>query len=40
MEDSAFRCNDCDGEIVEYFHEGYKGKRGKCLHCGHEFPLE
>ncbi len=40
MDDSKFTCNDCGGEIVEHFHEGYKGKRGKCLHCGHEFPLE
>ncbi|KEQ57118.1 hypothetical protein SCCGRSA3_01418 [Marine Group I thaumarchaeote SCGC RSA3] len=40
MTDSDFTCNDCEGEIVEYYHDGYKGKRGKCVQCGQEFPLE
>ncbi|WP_255430789.1 hypothetical protein [Candidatus Nitrosopumilus sp. SW] len=40
MEDSSFTCNDCEGEIVEYYHDGYRGKRGKCAQCGQEFPLE
>ena len=33
-------CNNCDKVITEYYHEGYKGKRGKCPHCGIDFPLE
>lgn len=40
MKDTRFRCDDCKGEIEEYYHEGYKGKRGKCAQCGQEFPLE
>ncbi len=40
MVDSKIICNNCDMEITEYFHEGYKGKRGKCLRCGADFPLE
>ena len=27
-------------EIIEYFHEGYNGNRGKCPKCGVDFPLE
>ncbi len=40
MVDSKIICNNCDIEITEYFHEGYKGKRGKCSKCGSDFPLE
>lgn len=40
MGSSSFACNECDGKIIEYYHEGYKGKRGKCDRCGQEFPLE
>jgi len=27
-------------DIIEYFNEKYSGQRGKCLHCGIDFPLE
>ncbi len=40
MVGSKIICNNCDMEITEYFHEGYKGKRGKCPKCGADFPLE
>ena len=40
MNNSKFKCDHCDGEIIEYFNEKYDGQRGKCLHCGIDFPLE
>ena len=40
MADSKIICNNCDIEITEYFHDRYKGKRGKCSKCGADFPLE
>jgi len=40
MDKSKINCNQCDGEIIEYFDEGYKGKRGKCPNCDTNFPLE
>ena len=33
-------CDYCKADIVEYYHDGYKGKRGKCSKCGVDFPLE
>ena len=33
-------CIDCSVEIIEYYNEKYKGKRGKCLKCKMDFPLE
>jgi len=33
-------CNDCNSDLVEYYHDGYKGKRGKCPVCKIDFPLE
>jgi hypothetical protein len=36
----SITCIHCSIEITEYFHEGYKGKRGKCPKCGVDFPLE
>ena len=33
-------CQDCDADIIEYYSEKYKGKRGKCPICGMDFPLE
>jgi len=40
MDDSKITCNNCGIEITEYYHEGYKGNRGKCPNCGIDFPLE
>ena len=33
-------CIHCDVEISQYYNDGYKGNRGKCPHCGVDFPLE
>ena len=33
-------CWSCKIEITEYYHEGYKGERGKCPNCKADFPLE
>jgi len=33
-------CEHCNGDITEYYHDGYRGKRGKCSACGIDFPLE
>ncbi|SVA58387.1 uncharacterized protein METZ01_LOCUS111241 [marine metagenome] len=33
-------CEVCKMKIVEYYDNQYKGKRGKCLSCGIDFPLE
>lgn len=40
MSKSQIYCEYCAEFIVEYYHEGYKGKRGKCTKCGIDFPLE
>ena len=40
MNDSKITCDDCSTDITEYYHDGYKGKRGKCPKCGIDFPLE
>ncbi len=40
MDKSHFACDNCGKSIAEYYHEGYKGKRGKCPQCGVDFPLE
>ena len=40
MDKSTIICNNCDKVITEYYDEGYKGLRGKCPHCGVDFPLE
>ena len=40
MGESNLTCNECKGEITEYYHEGYHGRRGKCAQCGQDFPLE
>ncbi len=40
MESSKISCVNCDADITEYHHDGYKGKRGKCSKCGIDFPLE
>lgn len=40
MGKSKTACDNCNGEITEYYDEGYKGKRGKCPKCGIDFPLE
>ncbi len=40
MTDSKTTCINCGVEITEYYHEGYKGNRGKCPSCGVDFPLE
>ena len=33
-------CINCGTKITEYYHDGYKGNRGKCTNCGVDFPLE
>lgn len=40
MSKSNFDCDNCGEGIAEYYHDGYKGKRGKCPQCGVDFPLE
>jgi len=40
MVDSKITCHNCNIEITEYYHDGYKGNRGKCPNCGVDFPLE
>jgi len=37
---SKITCDLCNEYIAEYYHDGYKGKRGKCPACGVDFPLE
>ncbi|MEK0368935.1 MAG: hypothetical protein QQN62_04955 [Nitrosopumilus sp.] len=34
------KCMNCNTEIVKYYHEEYKGYRGKCLICKIDFPLD
>jgi len=36
----SITCIHCSIGIIEYFHEGYHGNRGKCPKCGVDFPLE
>ena len=33
MGKSTISCYHCNGEIIEYYDDGYKGKRGKCPSC-------
>jgi hypothetical protein len=33
-------CWNCSAEIVPYYNEVYKGKRGRCPICGVDFPLD
>jgi len=33
-------CNICNSIVLQYYNEGYKGNRGKCLVCNTDFPLE
>ena len=33
-------CEICSSLISQYYDEGYKGTRGKCIRCGIDFPLE
>ncbi len=33
-------CWICQTEIIQYYHDGYKGMRGKCSICKIDFPLE
>ncbi len=37
---SGISCDNCNADITEYYHDGYKGKRGKYPTCGVDFPLE
>ncbi len=34
------KCINCYTEIIEYYHKGYKGYRGKCIICKIDFPLD
>ena len=40
MNKSDHICDHCNEDIAKYYHDGYKGKRGKCSGCGVDFPLE
>ena len=40
MDNPKIICFNCNLEITVYYHEGYKGSRGKCPKCGVEFPLD
>ena len=33
-------CWSCGAEIIQYYHDGYRGQRGKCPVCKVDFPLE
>ena len=33
-------CRNCNVVITKYYHEGYRGSRGRCPECRTEFPLE
>ena len=33
-------CWNCGAEIIEYYDENYKGRRGRCSICGVNFPLD
>ena len=33
-------CWNCNAEIIQYYNQNYKGKRGRCPICGVDFPLE
>jgi len=33
-------CWNCGAEIIEYYDENYKGRRGRCPVCGVNFPLD
>ena len=37
---SEMVCMNCDGGLTEYYHHGYKGRRGRCPTCKVDFPLE
>ncbi|MGY5144141.1 MAG: hypothetical protein ACW9XH_06630 [Candidatus Nitrosopumilus sp. bin_32a] len=40
MSNFEITCEHCNGGIIQYYHDGYKGNRGKCPNCGVDFPLE
>ncbi len=40
VEVEKIMCWNCTAEIVQYYNEGYKGKRARCPICGVDFPLE
>jgi|ETNmetMinimDraft_8_1059916.scaffolds.fasta_scaffold06477_10 hypothetical protein len=40
VKNSKITCDECNGKIMEYYNEHYRGNRGKCLNCGIDFPLE
>jgi phage FluMu protein Com len=40
MSSTDILCEFCDEIIVEYYHERYKGMRGKCPKCQVDFPLD
>jgi hypothetical protein len=35
-----YPCWMCGAEIVEYFEVKYAGRRGKCIVCKIDFPLD
>ena len=40
MEKSKIMCDNCNNVIIEYYDDGYRGNRGKCVVCNIDFPLE
>jgi hypothetical protein len=40
MSGGKILCDHCNSVISQYYHEGYKGNRGKCHICNTDFPLE
>ncbi|MEW6043546.1 MAG: hypothetical protein AB1608_04735 [Thermoproteota archaeon] len=40
MSISRIFCSNCNVEVVQYYDDVYKGKRGKCPVCSVSFPLE
>jgi len=32
--------DNCNNVIIEYYDDGYRGNRGKCIVCNIDFPLE
>ncbi|MEM3065076.1 MAG: hypothetical protein QW177_06870 [Candidatus Nitrosotenuis sp.] len=40
MSISKIFCSNCNVEVVQYYDDAYKGRRGKCPICNVSFPLE
>jgi len=40
MKKEKIICDHCGAKIIQYYHDSYKGNRGRCPKCGIDFPLE